>query len=60
MSANIVEKMQFGPPKGFLDVSADMRVTKKENGGIKKVVVIIAKRFLLLILIVVIIKMKNV
>jgi hypothetical protein len=43
LSANIVDKMQFGPPKGFLDVSADMRVTKKENGGVKKVVVIIAK-----------------
>jgi hypothetical protein len=43
VSASIVDKMQFGPPKGFLDVSADMRMVKKENGGIRKTVIIIAK-----------------
>lgn len=42
-NASIVDKMQFGPPKGFLDVSADMRAEDKKNGGIIKTVIIIAK-----------------
>ena len=32
--------MQFGPPKGFTDVSASVNVERKANGGITKTVVI--------------------
>ena len=42
-NARIIDKMQFGPPKGFLDVSADMMAENKKNGGIIKTVIIIAK-----------------
>lgn len=42
-NAKIIDKMQFGPPKGFLDVSADMMAENKKNGGIIKTVIIIAK-----------------
>ena len=37
---SIIDRMQFGPPKGFTDVSASVNVEKKANGGITKTVVI--------------------
>ena len=43
VSASIVDKMQFGPPKGFLDVNAASRMENHEDGSVKKTVIIIAK-----------------
>ena len=35
-----IDRIQFGPPNGFIDVSASVNVERKANGGIIKTVVI--------------------
>ena len=37
---SIIDKMQFGPAKGFTDVKANVSFERKANGGIVKTVVI--------------------
>ena len=37
---SIIDRMQFGPPKGFIDVSASVTVDRKANGSIVKTIII--------------------
>lgn len=40
IDTSIIDKMQFGPPKGYLDIKAAMNKIEKDDGGITKIVVI--------------------
>ena len=37
---SVIDRMQFGPAKGFIDVTANVTVDRKANGAIVKTVVI--------------------